>query len=145
MPRLSTEEGMHIDESDEHFRNERAAMRESLEPVSNVTVDRDPHSEKHSSPSISTDEGMQIDESNEASKKPKSPIRDSRQPVAKTTSETVSQQAKQPLSNSAMVAGIGTVASVPKKNLIETQSKSRRKLSTTLKLELPSATEISVR
>jgi hypothetical protein len=36
-----------------------------LEPDSNVTVERDRHSEKHCRQSLSTDEGIQIDESDE--------------------------------------------------------------------------------
>jgi hypothetical protein len=72
-------------------------------------------------------------------------MRDGRQPPAKITSETVRLHAKQPSFNSLIVAAIVTVSSVPKNLVIETPSKSRRKLPTTLKLELSSATEISVR
>jgi hypothetical protein len=43
------------------------AIDESLEPDSNVTVERDPHLEKHDPPRLSTLEGMQIDESDEQS------------------------------------------------------------------------------
>jgi hypothetical protein len=39
-PRLSTEEGMQIDESDEQPRNVSSAIGESFEPDSNVTVER---------------------------------------------------------------------------------------------------------
>jgi hypothetical protein len=56
---------MQIEESDEHSQNARASMDESFEPDSNVTVERDSQSEKHSSPSCSTEEGMHIDESDE--------------------------------------------------------------------------------
>jgi hypothetical protein len=63
MPSLSTEEGMQIDESDEHKENADSPIDESLEPDLNVTVERDLHSKKHIVPSFSTEEGMQIDES----------------------------------------------------------------------------------
>jgi hypothetical protein len=56
---------MQIDESDEQPRNAESAIDESFEPDSNVTLERDSHSQKHLSPSISTEEGMIIDESDE--------------------------------------------------------------------------------
>jgi hypothetical protein len=54
---------MQIDESDEHERKASGLISESLEPDSNVTVERDLHPQKHHWPSFSTEEGMQIDES----------------------------------------------------------------------------------
>jgi hypothetical protein len=42
-PRLSTEEGMQIDESDEQEENADLAIEESLELDSNVTVERELH------------------------------------------------------------------------------------------------------
>jgi hypothetical protein len=58
---------MQIDESDEHSGNAYSSIDESLEPDSNVTVERDPQSLKHCLPRFSTEEGMQIDESDEHS------------------------------------------------------------------------------
>jgi hypothetical protein len=43
LPRISREEGMQIDESDEHPNNADCSIRESFEPDSNVTVERDLH------------------------------------------------------------------------------------------------------
>jgi hypothetical protein len=43
LARLSTDEGMQIDESDEQNQNADLSMNESLEPDSNVTVERDSH------------------------------------------------------------------------------------------------------
>jgi hypothetical protein len=37
---ISTEEGIQIDESDEQSRNADLSIRESLESVSNVTIER---------------------------------------------------------------------------------------------------------
>jgi hypothetical protein len=42
-PSISTEEGMQIDESDEHFENAYSPIDESLEPDSNVTVETERH------------------------------------------------------------------------------------------------------
>jgi hypothetical protein len=56
---------MQIDESDEHPRNANLSMHESLEPVSNVTLESPMHPVKQVSQSCSTDDGMQIDESDE--------------------------------------------------------------------------------
>jgi hypothetical protein len=61
----STEEGIQIDESDEQFENAQGEIRESREPGSNVTAERDKHSPKPTS--SSTDEGMKNDESDEQS------------------------------------------------------------------------------
>jgi hypothetical protein len=63
--RLSMEEGITIDESDGHDAKTRDFRRDSFEPASNVTVERDWHPEKHSTPSISTAAGMQTEESDE--------------------------------------------------------------------------------
>jgi hypothetical protein len=46
LPSFSTEEGMQIDESDEHQANARSSIDESFEPDSNVTVERDTHRKK---------------------------------------------------------------------------------------------------
>jgi hypothetical protein len=56
---------MQNDESDEHQRNADSAIDKSFESDSNVTVERDLHSEKHSLPRLWTEEGMKIDESDE--------------------------------------------------------------------------------
>jgi hypothetical protein len=56
---------MQIDESDEQEENADLPIDESLESDSNMTVERDWHSEKQPVPSISIEEEMQIDESDE--------------------------------------------------------------------------------
>jgi hypothetical protein len=43
---LSTDEGMQIDESDEHQENAERSIHESFEPHSNVTVERNGHPQK---------------------------------------------------------------------------------------------------
>jgi hypothetical protein len=58
-----TEEGIQIDESVTQDSNAPPAIHESLEPDSNVTIERDEQLKKHRSSSVSTDEGKQIDES----------------------------------------------------------------------------------
>jgi hypothetical protein len=40
---VPTEEGMQIDESDEHFRNAEPEIYESFEPDSNVTLESEEH------------------------------------------------------------------------------------------------------
>jgi hypothetical protein len=56
---------MQMDESEEQSLNPQAPMDKSVEPDSNVTIERDLHAWKQRSPSVSTDEGMQIDGSEE--------------------------------------------------------------------------------
>jgi hypothetical protein len=56
---------MQIDESDEHHEKADLPIHETLQPDSNVTVDRELHPRKHLGPRFLTDEGMQIDESDE--------------------------------------------------------------------------------
>jgi hypothetical protein len=54
-----------MDESDEHCRNARSSIRESLDSLSKLTFDKVSQNQKHFSQRISTDEGIQIDESDE--------------------------------------------------------------------------------
>jgi hypothetical protein len=56
-----TDDGMQIDERDEHHKNAFDSIRETLEPDSNVTIERDPQLQKHSLPIRSTNAGMQTD------------------------------------------------------------------------------------
>jgi hypothetical protein len=78
---------MQIDESDEQYRNADSSMDESLEPDSNVTVERESHSEKQVLPRLSTDEGMQIDESDEQFQNEDSSMDDSLEPDSNVTVE----------------------------------------------------------
>jgi hypothetical protein len=48
-----------MDDSDGHFSNAKTGMDESLEPLSNVTHERDKHAEKHFSQRLSREEGIQ--------------------------------------------------------------------------------------
>jgi hypothetical protein len=52
-----------------------------------VTVERDPHRQKHHSPTLSTQEGMQIDESDEQSQNADLPIDESLELDSKVTVE----------------------------------------------------------
>jgi hypothetical protein len=61
----STEDGIEIDESDEHSRKTPASMHESFKPDSNVIADSEEHRTKHGTQILSTEEGMEIDESDE--------------------------------------------------------------------------------
>jgi hypothetical protein len=56
---------MQIDGRNKQPRNAASSIDESLEPDSNVRLERDSHSQKHRSPSFSTDEGMQMDKNDE--------------------------------------------------------------------------------
>jgi hypothetical protein len=78
---------MQIDESDEQYENADPSIDDSLEPDSNVTVERDSHTQKHPLPSFSTDEGMQIDESDEQCENDSSPIDESIEPDSNVTVE----------------------------------------------------------
>jgi hypothetical protein len=51
---------MQIDESDEQQENASAPIDESLESDSNVTIERELHSQKDQFPSVSTEEGTHI-------------------------------------------------------------------------------------
>jgi hypothetical protein len=78
---------MQIDESDEQRKNANFVTDESLEPDSNVTVERDWQSPKHPLLSFSTDEGMQIDESEEHFRNADSSIDESFEPDSNVTVE----------------------------------------------------------
>jgi hypothetical protein len=91
LPRLSTEEGIQIDESEKQPLNADSARDESLERDSNVTVERDSHPKKHSLPRLSTEEGMQIDESDEHIPNTDSAMDESLEPDSNVTIERDSQ------------------------------------------------------
>jgi hypothetical protein len=57
---ISTDEGILIDDSDKQYSNEDFSIRESLDSLSKLTIDKASHSQKDSSQMISTEEGMQI-------------------------------------------------------------------------------------
>jgi hypothetical protein len=78
---------MQIDESDEHFKSAESSIDESLEPDSNVAVERDRHPEKQFLQRFSTEEGMQIDESDEHFKNAESSIDDSLEPDSNVSVE----------------------------------------------------------
>jgi hypothetical protein len=56
---FSTEEGMQMDESDEHFENADSSIQESWEPDSNATCERAVHPEKQDGVIRWMEEGMQ--------------------------------------------------------------------------------------
>jgi hypothetical protein len=78
---------MQIDESDEQEKNDNSAIDESLEPDSNVTVERELHPEKHPVPRLSTQEGMQINESDKQKENDISAIEESLEPDSNVTVE----------------------------------------------------------
>jgi hypothetical protein len=72
-PRVSTEKGIQIEESDKHLKKTPSSIHERDESGSNVTAESDLQSKKHDLESRSTDDGMQIDESDEQSRNAESP------------------------------------------------------------------------
>jgi hypothetical protein len=62
-----TGDGMEIAEREKQYANAALSITVSLEPGSNVTVDRSLHCEKHRAPSVTTEAGITIDESDEHS------------------------------------------------------------------------------
>jgi hypothetical protein len=78
---------MQIDESDEHIQNADSSMDESSASDSNVTVERDLHSEKDDLPNVSTEEGMQIDERDEQEQNANSSIDESLESDSNVTVE----------------------------------------------------------
>jgi hypothetical protein len=71
-PSRLTAEGRQIDESERHSENARGEIRESREPGSNVTAERDQHAEKPVS--SWREEGMKNDESDAHSANARSSI-----------------------------------------------------------------------
>jgi hypothetical protein len=83
----STEEGIQIDESDEHSENAERPIDDSLQPAPNVIVDSDWHLEKHPTPSFCTVDGMQIEESETQPTHAELSMHESRDPDSKMTVE----------------------------------------------------------
>jgi hypothetical protein len=71
------DEGIQIDESDEHPEKTNCSTHERRESMLNSIVERDLHVSKEYSLSFSTDEGMQIDERLEHSANADRPITES--------------------------------------------------------------------
>jgi hypothetical protein len=82
---------MKKNESDEQEANAFVSIDESAEPDSNVMVERDWHTSKHSLPRVSTEEGMQIDESDEQQANVFVSIDESLEPDSNVTVERDSQ------------------------------------------------------
>jgi hypothetical protein len=78
---------MQIDESDEQPWKADLPIDETLQPDSNVTIERDSHPAKQAVRRFSTDEGMQIDESDEQLWKADAPIHETLQPDSNVTAE----------------------------------------------------------
>jgi hypothetical protein len=62
-PKISTDDGMHSDLSDQHPENAHSSIRFSCEFSSKVTQDSAVQLKKQNLPRISTDAGMRIDSS----------------------------------------------------------------------------------
>jgi FtsZ-binding cell division protein ZapB len=86
---------MQIDESDEQSRNAPDSIRESLEPVSNVTIESLEHPVKHAAHTITTDDGMQIEEIHEQKPNAYCSRRESLEPGSNVTPENAPQRLKQ--------------------------------------------------
>jgi hypothetical protein len=61
LDRVSTDDGMQIDCSDEQFLNADSPIDESLDTASKITLERVSHALKQPLQRESTDDGMQID------------------------------------------------------------------------------------
>jgi hypothetical protein len=61
--RVSTDEGIEIDDSDKHPRNAESSILESLASNSKLTRERFVHDSKHDRQIVWTEEGMTIEES----------------------------------------------------------------------------------
>jgi hypothetical protein len=82
-------------ESDEHFQNANLSIRESLEPDSNMTIDRDSHPVKQLSSIVSTGDGIQIADSDAQWENANSPMEESLEPDSNVTVESDSHPMKQ--------------------------------------------------
>jgi mannitol-1-phosphate/altronate dehydrogenase len=81
-------------ESDEHSENDEYSMRNNLEPLSNVMVEReDP--ENQPVQSVSTEEGMQIDDSDEQSWNAQPSIQERLEPDSNSTADNARHPEKQ--------------------------------------------------
>jgi hypothetical protein len=78
---------MQIDKSDEQPENAESSIDESLEADSNVTIERDKHSEKQYREIRSTRDGTQIDESDEQLQNAESPTQESIKPYSNVAGE----------------------------------------------------------
>jgi hypothetical protein len=93
-PRLSTEEGMIIEESEPQHPNTNDSRHKSREPDSNETL-RSPQSQKHWRLRLPTDEGMQIDDSERQEVNAFAPNCESLEPDSNVTVERARQKWKQ--------------------------------------------------
>jgi hypothetical protein len=138
-----TEEGMQMDERDEHPKKAELPMQQRSEPDSNVTVERDSHPEKQWPRSSWIVGGMDIDTIDTQSENNQRSIRESREPASNVRHQTVRRPEKQPGSRRSIVLGIIMRPSFPRHLLIAVHSKFIRKFPLTLKWQFPSSTEIS--
>jgi hypothetical protein len=136
---------MQIDESEEQLQNAYSSMDDSLEPGSNVTVEREWDASKQYFSTLSTEEGMQIDESDEQYQNADSPTDERLESDSNVTVERDSHRQKHPTSNRSIDFGIVTSRLLPKYNFSRTHSKSRRNAPQTLKCRFSSEIEISCR
>jgi hypothetical protein len=84
---LQTEEGIQIEESDEHPLNVARSIHERREPGSNATATSDWHPAKQLRPSVLTEAGIQIDESDKQNKNAASSMHDRREADSNVTVE----------------------------------------------------------
>jgi hypothetical protein len=78
---------MQIDERDEHLENANLSTDDSLEPDSNMTVERDSDSAKEKAPSSSIEEGTLIDETDAQCEKADWSIDERFEPDSNVTAE----------------------------------------------------------
>jgi hypothetical protein len=79
---------MQIDERDEHFAIAHLPISESLDGLSNITLDKLSHWLKQLSPRTSTEDGMQIDESEEQNSNAPRSIRETFESLSNVTLES---------------------------------------------------------
>jgi hypothetical protein len=90
-----TQSGIRINESNGQLENADPAMCESLEPCSNVTVERLTHLSKQRPETISTDDGMQIVESVPHLPNANPPMIEIKELLSNLTEERFAQSKKQ--------------------------------------------------
>jgi hypothetical protein len=131
--RVSIDEGIQIDSSDEQFEKAASPRVRSRQPRSNVNVRRCPHSLKQLFESVSIDEGIQIDSSDEHFSNADSPRIDVLLPGLNPIDKTDLLPRKQPAQISSTSQQISTSVASPKYRTRQNRPTVTTKLSQTLK------------
>jgi hypothetical protein len=118
---------MKIDRRELHSENAPFSIRETLEPMQNVTFESAEHDEKQFSLSLSTDEGIQIDESDEEASNAERPKLNNWPSLSTATLKTWSFQQKQLEHKYLTPRGIMIALLLPKPTTADVPSKLTRK------------------